>query len=173
MIDQKTLYTFDEIYEKTFDDISQYVVCHCQNINDVEDILQIIYIEVAKKISSIHDLSYVHGIAKHKIKDYYRFRYKNKILSLLNHNDINIIENLPDDMNIEESYNLQYDIDCVWKYLTHKPMIISQIFYLYYYSGLTIKEIAIKLHINESNVKNYLYRTLKELKIYLRSEENE
>lgn len=172
MIDQETLYTFDELYEKTFDEISQYVVCHCQNINDVEDLLQIIYIEVSKNISSIHNVSYIYGIAKHKIKDYYRFRYKNKLLSLFNH-DEQIIENIPDDINIEESYTLQYDMDCVWEYLSQKPIIISQIFYLYYYSGLTIKDIALKLHTNESNVKNYLYRTLKELRIYLRSEENE
>ena len=43
-------------------------------------------------------------------------------------------------------------------------MIISKIFYFYFYLELTIREIASELQLNESTVKNYLYRTIKEIK---------
>ena len=44
------------------------------------------------------------------------------------------------------------------------PEIIQKVFFLYYYLGLSIKEIAEELNITESNVKHYIYRTLSELK---------
>ena len=55
------------------------------------------------------------------------------------------------------------NIDEIWNYLKSKSVIISKIFYLHYYLDLTIKEISLELKISESSVKNYLYRTLKEL----------
>lgn len=41
--------------------------------------------------------------------------------------------------------------------------MIAKIFYLYYAEDITIKDIASELKLSESNVKNHLYRTLKEL----------
>lgn len=58
----------------------------------------------------------------------------------------------------------KFDTEVVWKYLKKKNEIISRIIYLYYYDGFTIKEIANCLNLTESNVKNYIYRTLKDLR---------
>ncbi|MBR4998560.1 MAG: sigma-70 region 4 domain-containing protein [Clostridia bacterium] len=49
-------------------------------------------------------------------------------------------------------------------------MKIARIFYLHYVLGLTIKEISINLNEKESNIKNYLYRTLNELKTFIEKE---
>ena len=43
-------------------------------------------------------------------------------------------------------------------------IILAKIMYLYYYEDFTIKQIADTLNLTESNVKNYIYRTLKELR---------
>lgn len=107
------------------------------------------------------------GIAKHKVKDYYRFKYKVKITNLFNNDDKNIIDNISSNINIEESFLEKENIEKIWKYLKRKKVIISKIFYLYYYTGYSIKEISKVLEISESNIKNYLYRTLKELKLFL------
>ena len=55
----------------------------------------------------------------------------------------------------------------VWKYLKQKDLITAKIFYLYFAVDLKITEISKDLELNESNIKNRIYRTLKELKRYL------
>lgn len=168
MINHSTLNKFEKLYNDSYSTISKYVVCNCSNIEDVQDIIQNIYLEVYKKIDKIDNTSYILGIAKHKIKDYYRFSYKRKNISLFEtKDDMNLIDNIPNDINIEKSYLNKYDVEQVWNYLKRKNITIARIFYLYYYLDFSIKEIAKELNITESNVKNHLYRTLKELNIYL------
>lgn len=116
---------------------------------------------------------YIYGIARHNIKDYYRKNYKVKDTSY----NIELIENVDieslkdESIDIEYNFLLQYNTDKVWKYLKKKSMTISRIFYLHYTLDLTINEIAEELNISESNVKNYLYRILKELRKYLMEDE--
>lgn len=165
MVDQKSLKKFDKLYDKTYKDISHYVVCNCSNIDDVKDIIQNIYMEVYKKIDMIEDKKYIFGIAKNKIYKYYRFNYKQKIIDFFRNDEIDVIENIPSNYNLEKSCFLKFDTDEIWKYLKRKPVIISKIVYLYYYEEMSLKEISKCLNISLSNVKNYLYRTLKELKI--------
>lgn len=164
MVDQKSLKKFDKLYDETYKDISCYVVCNCSNIDDVKDILQNIYMEVYKKIDIIEDKKYIIGIAKNKIYKYYRFNYKQKIIDFFRSDDETMM-NIPSNYNLEKSCFLKFDTDMVWSYLKKKPVIISKIVYLYYYEGMNLKEISECLNISLSNVKNYLYRTLKELKI--------
>ena len=56
----------------------------------------------------------------------------------------------------------------IWNYLKKKNPDIQRIFYLYYNLDFTIKEISEELNLKESDVKNKLYRTLKELQKNLR-----
>ena len=159
---------FNQIYEQTYPIISKYVVCHCENIEDVKDILQEIYFHVYKQINKGKEMNmeYIMGIAKNKVNDYYRFSYKHKIISLFskNNDELKLIESIPNDVDLERSIEIKCESEQIWKILTYKPVIISKVFYLYYYLEMSISEIAKELNISESNVKNYLYRTLKELR---------
>ena len=128
------------------------------------------YLEVLKKLDNKNiqmNKTYIIGIAKNKIKDYYRFNYKSKILSLFSSikddKDNNLIDTIANDINIEKIVIKNQDINFIWKYLKKQKPIISKIFFLYYYMDYNIKEISLELNINESNVKNYLYRTLNKL----------
>lgn len=174
MIISNTLNKFDKLYNETYQEISKYVVCSCNNIDDVKDIVQNIYLEAYKHITKEKNINreYLFGIAKNKIKDYYRFNYKAKFISLFSNTkkDIELVDTIKSDIDIERSYFLKYDTEKIWNYLKRKPVIISKIFYLYYYLELTIKEISKELNITESNTKNYLYRTLKELKTIIGKE---
>ena len=102
---------FNKLYKETFDDISKYVICSTPNINDVNDILQIIYMDIFKIINKDnYDLlnkSYIRAIAKNKINDYYRYNYKQKIVSLFTNKDD--IEDYKDNIDIEKSILEQYD----------------------------------------------------------------
>lgn len=165
MVDQETLIIFEKLYNDSYNDVSKYIVCNCSNIEDVKDIIQDTYLEVIKNITRVNSKNYIIGIAKNKLKDYYRYNYKMKIVSLFSSKeDIKLIDNLKADIDLEKSFLIKYDADMVWNYLKKKKPIISKVFYLYYYLELSIVEIAKELNISESSVKNYLYRTLKELK---------
>ena len=166
MSTQEALDKFQEVYDTTYDDILKYVVCNVSSIQDVSDIIQEIYLAVYKKIKKDITKEYVLGIAKHKIKDYYRFRYKHKDHIF----DSEFIDEVPDHINLLELVIYKDQIDLVWNYLNNKKVIVGKIFFLYYYKNYSIKEIANILNITESNVKHYLYRTLQEINLFLGSE---
>ena len=132
----------------------------------MEDILQNIYTDAYKKLKKnvSVDKSYIFGIANHKINDYYRFRFKDMIVDYFKNEEDSGIENIRDEFNLEETVSNRYDTDKVWNYLKKKGGNVSKIMYLYYYEDFTIKQIADTLNLTESNVKNYIYRTLKELR---------
>lgn len=176
MTNQENLKEFDKYYYETYQNVSKYVVCNCSNIEDAKDIIQNIYFELYKQLRRkkiiINDLTYVMGIARHKVKDYYRFQYKRKIVTLfLNKANIDLTSSIQTKVNIEKDFITKEDIHKIWEYLKEKDVIISKIFYLYYCSNTTIREIANMLGLTESNVKNHLYRTRKELNILLREGE--
>ena len=161
--------TLDDIYNETYDDILKYVVIHAKSLDDVNDLIQNIYFSLFKKIKAKHNIeninAYLFGIAKNEINKYYRFKYKINLVSIFyKKENIELIDTLKSDIDIEASFLKMSDIDYVWKYLLKKKEIIQKVFFLYYYLGLSIKEIAEELNITESNVKHYIYRTLSELK---------
>ncbi len=157
MTGQKALDKFDVVYNESYKDISRYVVLNANNIGDVKDILQNIYLEVYKNIDKVSDKNYVFGIAKNVLKKYYRFKFLRK-------DDTEITDNIKSNINLEKTVMDKFDTELVWKYLKKKNYNIAKILYLYYYEDFTIKEIANSLNLTESNVKNYIYRTLKELR---------
>lgn len=157
MTGQKALDKFDVVYNESYKDISRYVVLNANNISDVKDILQNIYLEVYKNIDKVSDKNYVFGIAKNVLKKYYRFKFLRK-------DDTEITDNIKSNINLEKTVMDKFDTEIVWKYLKKKNNNLAKIIYLYYYEDFTIKEIANSLNLTESNVKNYIYRTLKELR---------
>ena len=175
MIDQINLKKFNEIYDKTYNNVLKFVVCKCSNIEDVNDIVQETYIELYKKITKNYDIqnieSYIIGIARNKINKHYGLLYRFKTLSLNNYNDeLELIENIPDNVDIESITIKGIDLEIIWNQLKKKKIIIQKIFYLYYNLDLTIKETAHELHLSESYIKNCLYRTIKELQKFMRKD---
>ena len=156
MTGQKALDKFDVVYNESYKDISRYVVLNANNIGDVKDILQNIYLEVYKNIDKVSDKNYVFGIAKNVLKKYYRFKFLRK-------DDTEITDNIKSNINLEKTVMDKFDTELVWKYLKKKNNNIAKIIYLYYYEDFTIKEIANSLNLTESNVKNYIYRTLRRI----------
>ncbi len=74
-----------------------------KSCDDVEDLFQIIYLNAFKVLKKQKEITktYLLGIAKHKIKDYYRFRYKNKTENLEEEKDISTY---PDEQDLENLF---------------------------------------------------------------------
>lgn len=169
MIDQETLKTFEKLYNDSYDNVLKYVICSCSNAEDVKDIVQSIYLELLNVLNKDNNFNkgdaYIMGIAKNKVNQYYRFKYKSKLVSLFSpKDDLLLLDNLPNDINLPKELIKKENLKYIWNFLKRKKVIVFKIFYLYYYTDMNIKDIAKELNISESNVKHYLYRTLNELK---------
>ena len=177
MINQNTLKIFDDLYDKTYKNVLKYVVCNCSNAEDIKDIIQNIYMEVLKKIQNEvvfnNESAYIMGIAKNKVNEYYRHKYKVKIISLfVKKDDKEFNIDIPDSFDLELDYIKKEDINFIWDFLKKKKIIIFKVFYLYYYEDLSIENISKALNISQSNVKHYLYRTINELKEVMKERTN-
>lgn len=172
MSTQITKDTFEKFYDDTYKNVLKYTICHCNNLDDVNDIIQDIYTELYKKISRkvliLENVeAYVIGIARKKIKRHYSLNQKvviyeiNEEIDNIDGNDIDIESNLITKDNVEQ----------VWKYVRNKSELTAKIFYLFFVMDFPIKIIASDMKMTESSVKNHLYRTQKQLKEYLRRED--
>lgn len=178
MIDQETLNTFDKLYNETITNVLKYVVCNCSNVEDIKDIIQSVYLELLKILQKDNffnkNNAYIMGITKNKVNEYYRFNYKAKIISLFSKkDDIVLLDTISDNVDLEEELIKKEDLKFIWDFLKKKKIIVFKIFYLYYYTDMNIKDIGIELNISESNVKHYLYRTLKELNVIMKNGDDE
>lgn len=76
--------------------------------------------------------------------------------------EANLLDIVPSDFDLEKIIIQKYELNDFTKFLFSKKQIIIKTFYLYFYFDMTTKEVSRKLNINESTIKSYLYRTLKE-----------
>ena len=158
--------TFEFLYNNTYRNVLKYTICHCRNLDDVNDIVQDIYTELYQKtvnkkhINLDNAESYIIGIAKNKIKKHYSLAK----ISYIGSENENLSPYSENDIDIEKDLSTKDNVMQVWNYLKNKSELTAKIFYLYYVIDVPIKEIAEELKITESNVKNHLYRTQKDLK---------
>lgn len=168
-MDPISLKKFNEIYDNTYQYLLKFMICNCSNIEDVNDLIQEVYLEVYRSIlknKSIQDYDkYMIGIARNKLRKHYRlfYRFPTKSLFSSKEDDIELIDTIESDIDIEKMVLENNDLDRIWSYLKKKKIVIQRIFYLYYEMDFTIKEIAQELNLKESYIKTGLYRTLKEL----------
>jgi RNA polymerase sigma factor, sigma-70 family len=165
---------FNKIYEETYDYILKYVLAKCDNISNVEDIMQNIYVKFY--IIMEKDSTYIYNqkfflikLAKNELFKYYSLKNKLKILMTRsignNEEETSIIDNIKDEkLNIEDSFFLKYDIDLIWKEVCKEDLISQKIMSLYFLNDLKLSEIAKLLELNESSVKTKLYRAIKRIK---------
>lgn len=171
MVDQENLKLFNDIYNKTYNDVLKYIVIKCHNINDVNDILQDTYFELwnimgRKKLDDKNIKSFIIGIAINKIKKYYKLIYRINSISLFqkNETDEELIDMVKSDNTFEDLIVKEDEWASVWEYLKKKKNPnIAKIFYLHYKLEFTIKEISESLSISESTIKSIIYRTINEL----------
>lgn len=157
------------IYDETYDDILRYIISKCNNIEDVQDIIQNVYFNFYKAIQKREILEpkrYLIRIARNEI-------YKTYGLLSLAKNNIPVFslgfektekEFDSSTLSFKENYDSSLICDEIYDYLQKNDELTFKIFLLHFKCDMKIKDISTKLKIKESTVKNRLYRTLKELK---------
>ena len=164
----KLLENFEEIYNSTYERTLRYIVCKCSNIDDVNDLVQDTYVELYNILEKKKEIylencpNFVIGIAKKKIQKYYGLLYKLKNYNVYQAEDEEI--DLPDNFDLETETIKKLNAEAVWNYIKSKNIKTVKVFYLYYCTEIKISQIAKELNMSESNVKNILYRTIKDIK---------
>jgi len=166
---------FDEIYDSTNKAILAFITAKCGNTADISDIFQDTYMELYQVLCRrgvdyvTHDKALMLRIAKRKVARYYSLL--EKLRSFISTKSINENEEefelsdfdakafLTEDFTVNQNL-----LETARQYIYSKPEDVQKVFYLMYDADLSIPEIAKALSMSESNVKNKLYRTLKELR---------
>lgn len=148
-----------------------YIVCKCSNIDDINDLVQETYAELYKILKKKEYIvlenpqNYIIGIAKKRIQRHYGILYKLNTLPMYNHaNDLEFEQDISDNIDIEAEIIEKLNAEKVWNFVKTKNIETFKVFYLYFYSDLKLSQIAEELNISKSNVKNLLYRTIKDIK---------
>jgi len=169
---------FEKIYKDTYNKVLRFAVIKCRNLDDINDIIQDTYLELLKLLKKKKMLeaenieSYILGISNNVLKRYYHKKKKDNIVYYYQ-DDSNLAKDIEDTFDLEAEIITKHNVSKVWEYLKHKDLITTKVFYLYFAVGLKISEISKELEIGESNIKNRIYRTLKEIKKYLGKDVNE
>lgn len=159
--------TFEILYNNTYKNILKYTICHCKNLDDANDIIQDVYTDLYKVIAKKKHInlnnaeSYLIAIAKNKIKGHFSSLNFQCPIQLEDGSSWQISDN---EIDIEEGLITKDNVLHIWNYLKNKSELTAKIFYLYYVMEIPIKTISFDLGLTESNIKNHLYRTQKELK---------
>lgn len=171
MVNQDISKEFEKIYDETYDSTLRYMISKCESLTDVNDVIQETYLEIYKILKKNNRqvenwAAFARGVAGNKLKKHYTSKEKNFALSLDKEIDegIEYGDVLPDEFNLEEvSENLGL---CrrIWEYVKSKDVMKAKVFCLKFAFGMSIAEMAEELGISESAVKNYLYRTLGEIR---------
>jgi len=174
-----------EIYDFTNKSVLAFIAARCGNTADISDIFQDTYMELYKQLKK-HGTGYikegkpyVFRIAKRKIAQYYSLLKRLQIFVSMTvrnedreNSEIYIsneeIDSFLTENNTEDYAVNQIVLDNVRRLIDQKPKDIQQIFYFFYELDLSICEIAQALSLSESNVKNKLYRVLKEFQNLLK-----
>lgn len=175
-VEQQRNHYFNQIYDQTKHKTLAFITAKCGNPDDIQDIFQDTYLEIyaiicRKGIEFIeYPQAFVDKIARQKIYRYYRlvdrikqhFVYKKEKEE--EEADIDIADLAIDSFEMEEWMDEKAARRKVESFLAEKSIEVRKIFYLFYHMEKTIPEIAVLMEISESNVKNKIYRTIKEMR---------
>lgn len=171
MKNEVTSDSFYDFYNNTYNVVLKYAICNCKNIDEINDIIQDSYFEIYKKIkykkiNIKNPEAYLITIVKKKIR-WKHFKVQYWISLDVEDHPIDIND---ETLDIESNYINKDNINKIWDYLNKRNELTARIFYLFYILDEPINKIATDMKISESNVKNHLYRSKKDLREYLLKE---
>lgn len=174
MVNQNQNEFFNELYDATHKKVLAYIIVKCGHTEDVADIFQETYTEIVKVIRK-HGIDYfkkpeafVMQVAKKKIYRHYKLLERLRgIEETYDFDEANLENAEMEQVSFSDVVATKEMVATAISYLAEKDELTKKIFYLYYFLDKSIKEIAELFSVKESNVKNKLYRTLKELREYL------
>jgi len=163
---------FDEMYGSTYNYVLKFVISKCDNLDNIEDIMQNIYVKLYLTIEKNsfyvdNPRGFLIKLAKNELFNYYSLKNKLKVIacSSLEGNDKNYIEEIVDEnINIEADFVNRFNNEIIWNEIQKENLTSKKILALHFLEDMKLLEIAEVLNLPESTVKSKMYRSLKKIK---------
>ena len=166
---------FDEIYNATHKAALAFITAKCARTADIADIFQDTYVELYQVLQKrgtgyiTNHKAFVLRLARQKLARYYSLQQRLKMFVSARAADedgeeIDLHGFEADAFLTEDFVVNRVMLEAAREYVHTRPEAVQKVFYMFYDMGQTIPEIAKALAITESDVKNKLYRTIKELR---------
>ncbi len=143
------------VYKETFLKIYRYIYFRVYDESDAEDITEEVYIKLMGQICKYDGqesvTSWIYQIARTKIADFWRERYKL---------DKSFLSELVSSPDVEDE-NHEKAEDRVKEVLAALPANFAEVLKLRFLQGYSLEECAVKMNISLSNVKVLQHRALK------------
>lgn len=150
----------EQIYKQYYTRLFSFINSKVKNTEDTKDILSEVFIKIYTNIDKLDSdeklISWIFTITRNTIIDFYRKNNKNK-----NHIEFDeqlFFEQKEDPDAINELSN------CIEPIIKSLPAKYNEVLYLSEIKELKHKEIADRLNISSSNVKNIIFRGKKQIK---------
>ncbi len=165
----KTNKEFNNLYEDTYHQVLRYVIAKCDNLVNVEDIVQNVYIKVYEVLEK-KGLSYFERpipllikFCKNELFKYYSLKQKLELIFYDDAvkyclNDVSVHD------DIERSFEVSATLDEIWKLIQEESLEVQKIAALYFLDDMAIKDIAVLLGLKENTTKTKLYRLINKIK---------
>jgi RNA polymerase sigma-70 factor (ECF subfamily) len=158
---------FQKIYDDTYDYIYRYIVSKADTRENAEDMIQNVYLTFYRKMlegcTILNPKHYLLRIAKNNMADHYSAAAERR--SRITVDSIDEHFDIPDNDALEELEQTECTTyEEVMGELKKEDITTFNIFMLHFGQGLTLKETASALSMEESTVKTKMYRMLKKLK---------
>jgi RNA polymerase sigma-70 factor (ECF subfamily) len=151
----------EEIYDKYFEKIYKWSLKKTNNKEDAEDLTNNVFLSIFEYINKNIEIEKLDNLIWKIAYNLWCTKAKEYIK---NNQNITINEDLSDITKVNMIDKIIYkeiidNLDC-YKLTKNE----KESFELYYFQDLSIKEIALKLNSNESNIKYYLYSARNKIK---------
>lgn len=170
---------FRQIYDMTYKRTAAFVIARSRQSEDAADLIQEVYLELYRIIQKRGNAyisnpeAMVRKLTNQTMARYYRsLSRRMEVYAEPSGDDITAEIGDIEALSVEEITVDNSVIEWTEQYLASRGSDIRKIFHLYYRFGMKISEIAEYLGKTESDVKNKLYRTLKEIRAYWKGDES-
>ncbi|MBI5414990.1 sigma-70 family RNA polymerase sigma factor [Candidatus Peregrinibacteria bacterium] len=160
----------EELFDSFFLKVYSYISKRIDDSDNAEDMTSEIFLEVVTRIRDFELKStfstWVFGIAKNKIADYWREKYALPTIPLedyLTSNDVDIAEEPEEDFEIAEK-NWQHFHAIAQKSLHHLQATPRKLLELRFLQNYTLEEAAEELQMSKNTAKVTQFRALKKLR---------
>ena len=162
---------FRTLYDASFDHISAYIFKLCKSTAATEEIVQEIFLNLWVNRAALADVevpeAYIFTIARNKTIDFLRRLAKETRLI----NTLSVQLQQPDN-NIDDKLNREELQRIIEEALSQLSPQKNQVFRLSKQEGLSHDEIAARLGLSKSTVKNHLSETLKHIREHISKQPN-
>ncbi len=156
---------FNKIYQSTYPALVRYIFFKVENISDMEDIVQNVYVdyylEVLRKGKSIENPeAYLIKMANHKCAAF--FSKENRVITLDEEDEWT--QNIPDETDTALDAIQHATLEEIWATVAVLPKLDQRILIARFRFELTFPEIAEEFNMEETKIKARFYRALEKVR---------